>query len=130
MDSDCPSLCTGHGVCRSGMCLCDLEWEGLDCDTYNPSNCENNCGNAGLCRFGRCFCDPGFTGDACQLPMPCPDNCLNRGVCRHGKCFCLHNYMGETCALDSKQEMKPQLQIYSFKQDKAAVKSACPNDCN
>lgn len=65
MDSDCPSLCTGHGVCQSGKCLCDLEWEGIDCDIYNPSACQNNCGNRGICRYGRCFCDPGFSGDIC-----------------------------------------------------------------
>jgi hypothetical protein len=31
------------GICYNGECICDLDFEGLGCEKYNPTVCPDNC---------------------------------------------------------------------------------------
>jgi len=63
----CPSNCTSapqccgmHGACEptSGMCLCDTDWFGTECDEFN---CQNLYCEHGTCNpsSGTCKCSAG-----------------------------------------------------------------------
>ncbi|XP_038063823.1 uncharacterized protein LOC119734397 isoform X2 [Patiria miniata] len=32
---DCPANCSGHGDCNDGVCVCELEYQGTECDDIN-----------------------------------------------------------------------------------------------
>lgn len=119
----CPSGCSGHGVCATGItsatgdlqgeCLCDVGYSGLDCAA--PAVCPGKfqpaeggqgfCSGHGVCSQGSCSCFPGFTGPACQLTSSplvrggcAVANCSGNGVCSMGKCFCTPGFTGPACA--------------------------------
>ena len=80
--------CSNHGVCHTGECYCDPEYEGKDCSL--KKKCTDNCNNNGVCKYGKCFCNPGYQGLAClpikKLEKKCEDTC--EGFCFSGKCYC------------------------------------------
>uniref|UniRef100_A0A8C4QDR4 N-acetylglucosamine-1-phosphodiester alpha-N-acetylglucosaminidase n=1 Tax=Eptatretus burgeri TaxID=7764 RepID=A0A8C4QDR4_EPTBU len=51
-----------HGHCVNGVCHCDGNWAGIDCNT--PS-CLANCSGHGVCTAAGCECDPGWMGSTC-----------------------------------------------------------------
>ena len=138
LGSSCPGDCNGHGLCENGKCICDIDYEGEDCQEYNPNQCEGKCTGRGVCTFGRCFCDPGFTGDACEVPIPCPNSCSRRGICRHGKCHCMEGYTGSFCETKkiSLSDTSPKVNsnnagpIPPVNMSEELYSPQCPHDCS
>jgi hypothetical protein len=105
MGIDCPSGCSGRGVCNSaGVCNCSLGFEGNDCQQEN--SCESDCKNHSFCLSnGKCDkdCLSGNCGDKKLKQVNCPNNCggLNKGICLdNGKCLCNPGMGGEDCSID------------------------------
>jgi hypothetical protein len=105
MGIDCPSGCSGRGVCNSsGICNCSLGFEGNDCQQEN--SCESDCKNHSFCLTnGKCDkeCLSGKCGDKKIKLAKCPQNCggLNRGICLdNGKCLCNPGMGGDDCSVD------------------------------
>ncbi|XP_064622541.1 integrin beta-3-like [Lineus longissimus] len=117
------SICSGHGQCVCGECLCnpvDRYWpqgrkyqgnycqcDDASCDRH-PRTFEQ-CGGPGIgkCVCGECICEPGFSGKVCDCkedPEPCRSSstgmiCSGRGLCQCGSCSCTLDtyYSGPTC---------------------------------
>ena len=108
-----------HGICLLGSCVCELEWEGVDCNTTrficttNSSNEEEIC-NHGSCYLGICICDIGYQGIYCnetadmcissndsQIACVDDDDCNDHGTCWFGKCVCEDGWYGEFCVYHS-----------------------------
>ncbi|KAG9340268.1 hypothetical protein JZ751_021711, partial [Albula glossodonta] len=71
-------LCSGHGTCVCGQCVCQGHYTGdyCHCDPTSCSRYDNLiCGGHGWCNCGVCDCDPEFTGVACQCSA-LTDQCL------------------------------------------------------
>ena len=82
-DGEYYCLAKEYGYCdrRSGTCLCNVGYEGLDCGTCSPTHfalgelcypkklCPNDCSGAGACNHtvGACACAPGRTGEDCSV---------------------------------------------------------------
>ncbi len=120
--------CWGHGECigsglvysplGSGICECDENWAGWDCnecaagyfnttcqrcaDTCNPENsvCVGSGSKELVLLEQACMCDPGFAAPVCETP--CPSLCSGHGVCQEDlSCFCDvgvdGGWTGESC---------------------------------
>ena len=62
--SECPHLCSGHGVCEHGVCKCAPGFTYYDCSLrVCPSDCSNN----GFCYNATCHCHPGWRGADCAV---------------------------------------------------------------
>lgn len=59
--------CTGRGTCdeNTGVCDCDGDWWGIDCET--ACSCENE----GTCNGGYCVCAYPFYGQRCVDEVDC-----------------------------------------------------------
>ena len=56
--------CSGHGICKGGVCLCSDGWQGDACEVRR---CERDCSGHGTCRVdGVCACFSGFGGPSCS----------------------------------------------------------------
>merc|ERR1711871_1310984 len=68
-DSVAQNVCSGHGVCEAGSCLCDNGYIDSACSIRACPSFEGKiCGGKGSCDpDGRCVCEVGWHGDACQL---------------------------------------------------------------
>lgn len=105
MGIDCPSGCSGRGVCNSaGICNCSLGFEGNDCQRQNP--CESDCKSHTFCfSNGHCNRDC-LSGDCGAQPtksLQCPGNCggLSQGICLdNGRCLCNPGIGGKDCSVD------------------------------
>lgn len=83
--TDGNTTCSGRGTCNfaTGLCLCETQWSGNNCDQcksgYFGHNCtqsckggaETPCNGHGSCSGGQfgdgsCVCSTGWTGDACN----------------------------------------------------------------
>ncbi|XP_035666785.1 uncharacterized protein LOC118409686 isoform X6 [Branchiostoma floridae] len=96
-------------------CYCLLGYEEPGCtdfsDPCNSASGENPCMNEGTCYFDSysnqayCQCPPGFTGRACEFPMPTDctsDECQNGGTCHPESwgdawCSCPDGFSGPVC---------------------------------
>lgn len=68
---DCPDpLCSGHGFCVEGDCICKKGWKGATCAKLDEEarQCLPDCSAHGMfdLETQRCQCSPGWTGDECQ----------------------------------------------------------------
>ncbi|KAN0028239.1 hypothetical protein ACTFIV_010078 [Dictyostelium citrinum] len=109
----CPNNCTNSlsGTCNTstGNCICNPDYQGLDCSIpfkSCPSNC-NSQSNQGTCnnQTGTCQCSSNYQGLDCSLPyIPCTSDCsapLNQGSCNNqtGFCICISSHQGADCSL-------------------------------
>lgn len=104
-------ICSQHGVCKSGECLCEPGWFGSACTLHECPSVEDkngivrNCSGHGHCPSkgnGHCDCDEGYVGETCSEIL-CPENCHNKGECvprASGKgvhCKCKEGWKGLSC---------------------------------
>jgi len=123
---DCPSLCSGHGGCYNGTCICDPGFVGTTCSNIA---CEQNCWQKGVCQpDGSCICYKYYTsagsgeyqrcrlenmfsagkcrdspaefdaGSSCYLAK-CLNNCNNAGTCTAQGCVCNIGWSGSSCSV-------------------------------
>lgn len=83
----CPKIqgqvCSGHGTCQAGVCLCDQYWLAPDCSKCSDSKA---CGPRKSCNEGTCGCAVGFSGDDCYFDGTLKSfNIINNTSCT-GKC--------------------------------------------
>ncbi|RVE65547.1 hypothetical protein OJAV_G00117580 [Oryzias javanicus] len=113
--------CTSAPVCDSNPCLngatcedlfnkfgcvCDLGWEGIQCET-DADDCASQPCIHGSCKDYlagfECHCDPGYTGGICEENIDeCEDHaCEHGGTCQDGintySCLCSKDYSGPRC---------------------------------
>ena len=82
-------LCSGHGVCSCGECVCEPPWSGPACDCrQDPDRCRSPdspdvlCSNRGECPCDRCVCTAEwYTGEFCEVCETCQSICLNLKPC-------------------------------------------------
>lgn len=97
----CPNGCSGHGVCRDNLCVCEAGFAGLDC-SIQTGNCPRNCMGNGACLNNTCYCYPGFAGAACESSTTlCPNDCSRHGECVDASCVCDEGYKGHDCSDNS-----------------------------
>merc|ERR1719387_3047203 len=65
----CPSLCSSHGVCLRGLCVCAPGWGGDDCADHRPCS-PTDCSGHGVCVEGSCHCAIGYSGPGCSQRKP------------------------------------------------------------
>jgi hypothetical protein len=106
----CPNLCSDHGVCEWGFCICDPGFKEIDCSglACPKSACEYSyehhrlecveCSGRGFCnRNGTCTCNAGYKGEACEV-LSCPGECSGHGTCKlGGVCDCDADFGGADC---------------------------------
>ena len=57
--------CSGRGACREGVCACEGDWWGIDCEV--PCVCQNG----GVCNGPACTCPYPYFGMACGEVKNC-----------------------------------------------------------
>uniref|UniRef100_UPI00358E5D80 integrin beta-1-like n=1 Tax=Myxine glutinosa TaxID=7769 RepID=UPI00358E5D80 len=145
MDASCHAdnssevVCSGHGDCLCGECVCHgrenlgelLYGKNCECDNFS---CDRTagvmCGGNGVCDCSRCKCFDNFTGAACDCPVatdgcqsPDGETCSGRGTCVCGTCQCVESkYQGPKCELcpmcpEACQEHKDCVQCHMLKSD-------------
>uniref|UniRef100_A0A914PWQ3 EGF-like domain-containing protein n=1 Tax=Panagrolaimus davidi TaxID=227884 RepID=A0A914PWQ3_9BILA len=96
VDSFCKPKCE-HGNCQNGICVCEEQWEGVDC---SQKLCLPGCEMHGICNKGICECNQGWNGENCFIEG-CPNNCSNTGSCQQFKglwqCACDSSHYGPNC---------------------------------
>ncbi|XP_020362570.1 integrin beta-7 isoform X6 [Oncorhynchus kisutch] len=100
-------LCSGHGSCVCGQCICWDQHRGQHCQCDDIScNRHNNmiCGGNGRCDCGNCECFHNYTGPACEcstLTDQCQTSndgiCSHRGQCECNECHCHPGFFGSHC---------------------------------
>ncbi|KAL6741896.1 hypothetical protein Aduo_015107 [Ancylostoma duodenale] len=96
-NSQCAHLnfCSRVGKCEGGVCVCPLNYLGLDCSI--PTGCPANCSNNGVCEVNKCICYDGWTSVDCSTPL-CRYDCHGHGKCvSRNECECDEGWGGEFC---------------------------------
>ncbi len=98
---DCGGEKNGYCDTNTGVCVCQLGWEGPGC--LSKAECRYNCSDHGVCDNNVCRCDPGFSGDHCQISSKCPNACSGHGrACVLGECVCQDGWTGLDCGTPMK----------------------------
>ena len=106
----CPNMCSNHGVCEWGFCICDPGFKEVDCSglacpksicaySYAHHRLECiECSGRGMCnQNGTCTCQAGYKGEACEV-ISCPGECSGHGTCKlGGRCDCDSGFGGPDC---------------------------------
>ena len=87
--------CNSKGACINGECVCQGDYDGVDCSNLK---CANDCNKNGKCNqfTMKCECKDGYKGDYCEEKL-CAKPCLNGGKCNDGVCFCEIGWAGKNC---------------------------------
>eukprot|EP00058_Branchiostoma_floridae_P011776 XP_002597264.1 hypothetical protein BRAFLDRAFT_66399 [Branchiostoma floridae] len=123
----CPWMCSGHGSCDKGVCLCDPGYVGIFCvperplprqlkDTFDDASSSrqwlqvlgatrgSSCGilasgAALVFRKEREDSNPMnlWALDDVYIGPSCPDMCHGHGQCRYPSCICDEGYTGDSC---------------------------------
>ena len=67
-------VCSGHGTCHQGRCVCDAPWGGPSCAQQCPTHPDTGemCSGHGTCSAedgSTCVCDPGWSGVDCSTSV-------------------------------------------------------------
>ena len=111
-------VCSAHGVCLSGHCLCEQTHCGPACELTGATACAEYqctggagrwgpactnwcpgaasgavCGGHGVCSAGPngtggCYCGDGWSGPGCTVPCPGDPPCSARGFCSSADSGC------------------------------------------
>lgn len=103
--SEVSGVCSGHGNCRDGVCVCEEGYSSFDCSVrgcpqgrsfffYSLAEREvltqikysPGCSGQGECVQGVCYCFEGHAGIDCS-EKACPASCNNHGTCSKGVCM-------------------------------------------
>jgi Thrombospondin type 1 domain/WW domain/Gametolysin peptidase M11 len=108
----CDALnCGSNGNCAFGKCMCDTNYEGRVCETFNDPCSGVNCMNGGTCdsNTGRCDCSntnhastgTPYSGPRCSIAPDCPVVCSNGGTQKSdcSNCTCVGEWDGASCTL-------------------------------
>src|SRR5699024_2601915 len=74
-------ICSGHGDCINGTCVCEAAYEGNECACeISKEKCkipgtDNMCNWKGTCECNKCHCNTGFSGDYCEKCDDCTGLC-------------------------------------------------------
>lgn len=102
-DNDYDLLCSGHGYCNAGVCICQDGWNGINCavgtcafgtawfdEAVSSAEAHQSaeCSNQGICNRvdGYCECRSGYSGKACQY-RECPSGADSTPCSGHGWCM-------------------------------------------
>uniref|UniRef100_A0A8C7S945 Integrin beta n=1 Tax=Oncorhynchus mykiss TaxID=8022 RepID=A0A8C7S945_ONCMY len=120
-------LCSGHGSCVCGQCICWGQHRGQHCQCDDIScNRHNNmiCGGNGRCDCGNCECFHNYTGPACEcstLTDQCQTSndgiCSHRGQCECNECHCHPGFFGSHCT----KPLAPWIDPWIINMGKAVV---------
>jgi hypothetical protein len=105
------AVCSGHGECYSGGCVCATGYCGHACTSTNcsastgvtTSTCANDCSGHGVCDASRgvCLCEADFGGYDCSGVCPDLGRCSGHGACLDDGylCLCAPRYSGYDCSV-------------------------------
>ena len=69
-------FCSGHGRHDGMGCICDADYQGVNCSCVKPLSQDPRdkkckpCSGQGDFVDGRCQCYPGYTGEFCEIRQP------------------------------------------------------------
>lgn len=94
----CPNMCSNHGKCIKGQCVCDAMYSDVDCSS---KKCAYECKNGGTCsKSGICECTKDWSESDCSVRR-CSNDCNMQGTCTGPpdyKCVCDPKHGGPTCS--------------------------------
>ncbi|XP_017094933.3 integrin beta-nu isoform X1 [Drosophila bipectinata] len=109
-NSRSPLVCSNHGDCDCGSCLCDLGYTGDFCECRECIDCDLERAD---CYCGQCVCKWGWSGTRCNCKEdtdaclgPTGEVCSQRGICDCGECICEDPYLGKFCEIDPEKDNK------------------------
>ncbi|XP_017120954.1 integrin beta-nu [Drosophila elegans] len=105
-----PLVCSNHGDCDCGSCLCDPGFTGTFCECRECIDCDET---RAECHCGQCVCKYGWSGTRCNCAEdtdaclgPTGEICSQRGTCDCGECQCEEPFLGKFCEIDLEKDNK------------------------
>uniref|UniRef100_UPI00358FB1F5 N-acetylglucosamine-1-phosphodiester alpha-N-acetylglucosaminidase isoform X2 n=1 Tax=Myxine glutinosa TaxID=7769 RepID=UPI00358FB1F5 len=101
-----------HGHCVDGVCRCDGDWAGVDCNT---PLCPAHCSGHGVCTAAGCECDPGWMGIICSqacYPGRYGRSCVNVCNCSQS-CSCDRMTGSCSSSTDRNVPQEPMLNCFT-----------------
>ncbi|XP_023172973.1 integrin beta-nu isoform X2 [Drosophila hydei] len=103
-------VCSNHGECECGSCICDPGYMGNFCECLECIDCDED---RAECYCGQCVCKYGWSGTQCnckestdECTGPTGEICSDRGTCECGACNCQEPYLGVFCEIDTETDNK------------------------
>lgn len=103
-------ICSHHGECECGTCICDPGHEGKYCECLECYDCDAERAD---CACGQCVCKEGWSGPRCNCKEsldgcigPTGEICSKRGSCDCNSCSCQEPYLGNFCEIDAEKDNK------------------------
>ncbi|XP_044249425.2 integrin beta-nu [Drosophila takahashii] len=103
-------VCSNHGDCDCGSCLCDTGYTGPFCECRECLDCDEKLAD---CFCGQCVCKYGWSENGCNCEGktdacvgPTAEICSQRGYCECEECQCDEPYLGKFCEVDPEKDNK------------------------